>query len=649
MLAGVSKRVSRTVRLDEDESAEFLPRSAIVHYGIFKSSILPASSTHVSYFHISPPRDSSIAAILSWLRARTDWRCCPPALWMTSGRPFLVTATLSPPSPTMPWRHRPNESSASTMPAPLLWQMNPRRSTCSSPCPASGYALSSPHSVRSPNRPQISISRIGSCADQTTDATIVATLSGPITASFNSGTLFSWIASGYLIANAAFQPLSGKLTDIYGRRAGIAFAIVFFSAGTLICGFAKVGWVMILGRVVAGTGGGCLNTISTFVASDLIPLRKRGVWQGFGNIVFGTGMGLGGVFGGYIHDHYGWRYAFWVQVPFIVVGGIAAFSTIKVPVKQTETDKIRRVDFLGAFTLVASLVLLLLGLNSGGNIVPWSHPLVYVSLPLSALFLLGFVYVEDRIASEPIIPVRLLLNQSVAAACLTNWFATMSVFGLIYYGPIYFQVVRGISATGAGALFIPQSAGTALGSLGSGLIMRATGQYWWLNIIVQAMMVTACSLILATFNVTVAQIPPFIYLFLEGTGYGSMLTITLISLIAAVDHKYQAVITSASYAFRSTGSTIGITIASAVFQNVLKRGLYARFGDQPNAADEIRKIRDNVDEIKHLGPGWREGAIEAYVDALRGVWVVVLGFAVLTAIVSFFIRQQVLHKNLERR
>jgi MFS family permease len=117
-----------------------------------------------------------------------------------------------------------------------------------------------------------------------------------------------------LIANAAFQPLSGKLTDIYGRRVGIAFATIFFAAGTLICGMAQSGWVMILGRVIAGSGGGCLNTISTFVASDLIPLRKRGVWQGFGNIVFGTGMGLGGVFGGFIYDRIGWRWAFYLQV-----------------------------------------------------------------------------------------------------------------------------------------------------------------------------------------------------------------------------------------------------------------------------------------------------------------------------------------------
>jgi hypothetical protein len=217
-------------------------------------------------------------------------------------------------------------------------------------------------------------------------------------------------------------------------------------------------------------------------------------------------MGLGGVFGGCkstrydfcwfettakailvdINDTLGWRYAFFIQLPFIIVAGIVGTIMINVPVKKTTTAKIKRVDFLGAFTLVAALVLLLLGLNSGGNIVPWcvrcslgldeqsltarrNHPLVYVSLPLSFVFLLIFVYVEDRVASEPIIPVRLILHQSVAAGCLTMFFETMSVFALIYYGPIFFQVVRGVSSTRAGTLFIPQAAGTAMGSLGSGM------------------------------------------------------------------------------------------------------------------------------------------------------------------------------------
>ncbi|TKA26800.1 hypothetical protein B0A50_04246 [Salinomyces thailandicus] len=481
------------------------------------------------------------------------------------------------------------------------------------------------------------------------DSTIVATLSGPITSDFQSGTLFSWIATGYLIANAASQPLSGKLTDIYGRKAGLIFATTFFSLGTLICGLARTGTEEILGRVVAGMGGGVINTISAFIASDLIPLRRRGVWQGIGNIVFGLGMGLGGVFGGVVHGRFGWRYAFYVQVPFIVLAGLVGCLVIQVPVKETDRSKIKRVDFLGALTLVTTLVLLLLGLNSGGNLVPWNHPLVYVSLPLSGVSLALFIYVEERVASEPIIPVRLLLNRSVMAALLTNWFITMAVYSLLYYGPIYFQVVRDLSATEAGALFIPSSIGMALGSLGSGILMRATGRYYLLNLGMQLLMLLACTLILVTFGRSVNDFTPFVYLALVGIAYGATLTITFLSLIAAVDHKFQAVITSASYAFRSTGSSIGITIASAVFQNIVKMRLYDRFGDRPGAAAEIGRIRDSLEELKHLPSGWHDGVIQSHVEALSGVWTVILAFAAVGGLVSLFMREYTLHSNLERK
>ena len=145
------------------------------------------------------------------------------------------------------------------------------------------------------------------------DSTIIATLSAPISASFNSLSLLSWLASAFFIANAALQPLSGRLTDILSRRTGLIFSNIFFAAGNLICGLATSEGVMILGRVIAGMGGGGLNAISTFVASDLIPLRRRGLWQGFGNISFGVGAGLGGIFGGWINDTWGWRKAFLIQ------------------------------------------------------------------------------------------------------------------------------------------------------------------------------------------------------------------------------------------------------------------------------------------------------------------------------------------------
>ncbi|EPS33800.1 hypothetical protein PDE_08762 [Penicillium oxalicum 114-2] len=479
------------------------------------------------------------------------------------------------------------------------------------------------------------------------DTTIVATLSAPISSSFNSFSLLSWLATSYLISNAACQPLSGRLTDIYSRRWGLVFSNIFFAIGNLICGLAKTQWAIILGRVVAGIGGGGLTAISTFVTSDLIPLRKRGVWQGIGNICYGAGMGLGGVFGGWINDTLGWRWAFLLQIPFLVVSCILVIFTVDIPVKTTDTLRIKRVDFLGAITLVLTLVTLLMGLNTGGNQVPWTHPLVLVSLPLSAVFLGIFIYVEACVATEPVIPVRLLLDRTVASACLTNWFTTMAVFGLLFYLPVYFQV-QGLSATAAGARLIPQAIGTSIGSLGCGFIMRSTGQYKVLNYVVMSLQVLSSALI-CTLTLDTPVWLPFVYFFLGGIAYGSMLTVTLVALISAVDHEHHAVVTSASYAFRSTGSTIGITIASAVFQNTLQTGLWARFGQYPDAAKIIARLRDSLDEIRKLRPEWIPVVLDTYMNSLRAVFATLLGLTILGALVSISMREHKLHNNLARR
>ncbi|KAF1809318.1 MFS multidrug transporter [Eremomyces bilateralis CBS 781.70] len=478
------------------------------------------------------------------------------------------------------------------------------------------------------------------------DATVIATLSAPISTSFHSFTLVSWLASSYLISNAALQPLSGRLTDIFGRRSGLIFSNVFFGAGNLICGLASSEAAMIFGRVIAGMGGGGLFAISTFVASDLIPLRQRGLWQGFGNVCYGLGAGLGGVFGGWINDRWGWRWAFLIQVPCVAVSGVLVAFTVNIPVKENNLSRIRRVDFLGAMTLVVSLTLLLLGLNSGGNIVPWTHPLVLTALPLSLVFLVAFIFVEDRVP-EPIIPTRLLTRRAVWAPCVVNWLQTMAVFAVVFYIPIYFQI-RGLSATQSGARMIPQALGAAIGSLGSGLIMRATGRYYYLNLVTQALFLAGFALIAITFDQDTPDAPPYIYILMVGIGYGGMLTITLLALISAEDHKHHSVITSASYAFRSTGSTLGIAIASGVFQNLLKSGLWKRFGDRENAGEIIGRVRDSIDEIRHLPPGWQKGVLEVYMASFKGVWWTMFGLAVLSALCSLLMKEHVLHNTLAR-
>lgn len=480
-----------------------------------------------------------------------------------------------------------------------------------------------------------------------TDSTIIATLSAPISSDFKSLSLMSWLATAYFIANAACQPISGRLTDIFGRGPGLVASNLLFAAGNLMCGLAKDECTMIIGRVIAGMGGGGLMSISTFIGSDLIPLRQRGVVQGIGNICYGSGAMMGGIFGGLINDHtkMGWRLAFLIQVPPVLLSAVAVFFLVKVPPKQSDKSYLARIDFLGVFLTVSFLVLLLLGLNSGGNLVPWVHPLPLTTIPLAFITFGGFLWWESK-ARQPIIPVRLLATRTILAACLCNLLCTMVTMTGVFYVPLFLQVL-GASATDAGLQILPSPVGVSIGSVAAGFVMKQTGRYLRLGIASVLLMIVG--VVMFTFqNETSPKWLTLVAFFSIGSGYGAMLTTTLLACIAAVDHSQQAVITSATYLARSLGSTIGVTVGSAIYQNILKARLWERFGDYPNAEEIIRRVRNDLSELKHLPKGWHDGVIASFVEAFRGVWFTLLGLVLLALICVSLLKQHTLHSTLTR-
>lgn len=494
------------------------------------------------------------------------------------------------------------------------------------------------------------------------DSTVIATLSAPISSEFQSLSLYSWLATAYLISNAACQPISGRLTDIFGRGPGLVLSNVLFAAGNMICGLAQDEYTMIFGRVVAGIGGGGLMSISTFVASDLVPLRKRGVYQGIGNICYGSGAMLGGIFGGLLNDHtkYGWRLAFLVQVPPVLVSGVAAFFLITIPPKQSDKSYLARIDFTGVLLTVSFLVLLLLGLNSGGNVVPWVHPLPLTVLPLSAVAFGGFLWWESK-ATQPIIPVKLLMTRTILAACLCNLLCTMVVMTGLFYVPLYLQVL-GDTPTGAGIKILPSPVGVSVGSVTAGIVMNKTGRYVRIGISSLLSMIIGIVLFCLQNEHSPVWMTALAFFFV-GSGYGAMLTTTLLACISAVEHSQQAVITSAtcksslrlpgprtnmSDLARSLGGTVGVTIGSAIYQNVLKARLWERFGDEPNAAEQISRIRDDLRELQHLPDGWYDGVIASFMEAFRGVWFTLLALGIGGLICVSLLKQHTLHSTLDR-
>lgn len=374
------------------------------------------------------------------------------------------------------------------------------------------------------------------------DTTVIATLSAQISSEFNSLSLLSWLATAYLIGNAASQPISGRLTDIFGRGPGLVFCNLAFATGNLVCGLATSQHAMILGRVVAGIGGGGLMSISMFLGSDLIPLRKRAIVGGVANLWYGAGTMVGAVCGGMLGDYseIGWRVAFLVQVVPSLVSAVIAYIMIKVPPKQSDRSYIKRIDFGGVFLVTAFLASLVLGLSMGGNIVPWSHPLPIAAIGVAVCLFGAFICCEVKV-SQPIIPVRLLLNRTVLATCLSSVFCAAISLTSIFYIPLYLQA-RGDSATDAGIKIMPSSLGL-IGALPLGYLMKRTGKY--VGIIVSSIVTMVVGAIMFTLQDDISPTwMTCLAFFILSLGYNAVFSITQVACLAAVEHSQLAMVTS---------------------------------------------------------------------------------------------------------
>jgi len=243
-----------------------------------------------------------------------------------------------------------------------------------------------------------------------------------------------------------------------------------------------------------------MTTVVSILFSDIIPLRERGTWQGYMNIVWASGASMGAPLGGILSDSIGWRWyvpllspcstpfltssrAFIGQFPLTLIACATVYFVLELPKIEDSnwTSKLKRIDFLGAFTLIAAVFCLLVGLDRGSN-VAWQdkYTLIFclVSLPLFAIF----IFVEMKIASHPFAPGHIIFQRSLLASYMSNFFSLGAHMGAMFYIPLYFQAVDGMSATGAGVRLIPAMMCSVSGSLFGGKFMQRTGKYYWVTI-----------------------------------------------------------------------------------------------------------------------------------------------------------------------
>ncbi|KAF2741567.1 multidrug resistance protein fnx1 [Polyplosphaeria fusca] len=486
--------------------------------------------------------------------------------------------------------------------------------------------------------PALAIGVFLSAADQT----LVVSTYGTIGTELKALSLTSWIATSYFLTLAAFQPVYGKLSDIFGRKECLLFAYIVFGVGAMLCGLAQTMPQLIAARAFAGIGGAGMATMTTIIFSDVIPLRERGAWQSYLNIVFAFGSGVGAPLGGLLADSIGWRWAFVAQGPLCVASIAAVAATLHMPKRDHShwKEKILKVDFLGAAVLVVAVFGLLFGLDRASN-VSWSSPLAIAGLCTTPLFVV-FVFVERRVAN-PFAPLRIILNRSLFACYLCNFFSLASWMSMLFFVPLYWQVQDGLSASRAGLFLLPCIICAVCGSLFGGWFMQRTGKYYWITALAYSNLVVGLAVVLLFAGVVMKSTPVMIVgTCICGICNGTGITTTLIGLIANAAHADQAIATACSYLFRSLGSVFGISMAATAFNQTLRSSLEAALSGDADAAEIAARVRESIAYIRELEPGLREMVKECYGRSTRAALVVSLGMTVGSAVFGWFITEKIL-------
>ncbi|KAK7402977.1 hypothetical protein QQX98_011253 [Neonectria punicea] len=398
----------------------------------------------------------------------------------------------------------------------------------------------------------------------------------------------SWIATAYFLTLTSCQPLYGKLSDIFGRKPCLLFAYSVFALGCLGCGLARSMGELCAARAVAGVGGGGMNSVVSILLSDLVPLRERGVWQGYINILWAAGTSTGAPLGG--------------QVPMCFGAFLAVYLVLDLPPVSHDhwLTRMRQIDFLGAFTLIIAVVALLAGLDSGSNL-GWSHKVTLVSLSLAPVLFALFVFVEIKVASNPFAPGHIIFDRSLFACYLANFFGVAGQLAILFFMPLFFQAVQGNSATQSGVLLVPGMIAGVLASLFSGWFIKRTGRFYWITVsgyglLLFSILPLGLSVL---FRSTGGEV---LGLVITSLGAGCGITTTLVGLLANAAVEDTAVVIACSYLFRSLGSSIGISTSSAVLQQVLRAQLATRLPNGNEAHDIGDRVRQSLDYIKELPP-----------------------------------------------
>jgi EmrB/QacA subfamily drug resistance transporter len=307
------------------------------------------------------------------------------------------------------------------------------------------------------------------------DTTIVSlalhTLAGQLHASVAA---IQWVSTGYLLALGATIPVVGWAQSRVGGKRLWMIALAVFLVASVAASLAWNAPSLIAFRVFQGVGGGLMMPLMATLAVQAAGGRALGKLTAVVSLPAALGPILGPVLGGVILSQLDWRWLFWVNVPFCVVGLLLAWRFLPADGPTSRS----RLDLLGLVLLAPALVAILYGLSNVGKEGGFGRVDVWLPVVGGLASLTAFVAVAVRRPERALVDVGLLRRRGLGSSTAVLFLSGASLYGSMLLLPLYFQTVRGADPLAAGLLLIPQGVGTLLSRTLAGRLTDSIGARW---------------------------------------------------------------------------------------------------------------------------------------------------------------------------